>query len=353
MPTLLLSKKEVARLLTMDLALASARTAFSIYQKGRMQQPPIVSMAVDAHQGELDLKSCYVPDSELISIKIASGYWNNPKDHRLPAMHAPLVLLAGKTGYPLCIMDGSLITGYRTGAAGALSAALLARKESRTVALVGSGNQAFMQVMALKKVLDIQEVRVYSPDRHRVEAFKKNLHDHLDISVIPCKGAEEALKGADILITATPSEKAVVSREWIKAGTHIIAIGADMAGKQELDTSILKAAKIYVDSLSQCLERGRSETAFLRGWCRPPTSRGNSATCCSEISRDGGQGKKSPFSTPREWPFRTTPSPAVSTIWPGTRGSAPASTSSEPSSKKAASSQPEGCLRCRFWVHWC
>jgi alanine dehydrogenase len=265
MPTLLLSKKEVARLLTMDLALASVKTAFRIYQGARMQQPPIVSMAVDAHQGELDLKSCYVPDSELISIKIASGYWNNPKNHRLPAMHAPLVLLAGKTGYPLCIMDGSLITGYRTGAAGALSAALLARKESRTVALVGAGNQAFMQVMAIKKVLDIQEVRVFSPNRHRVAAFKKNLQDHLDITVIPCEGVEETLRGADLLITATPSEKAIVWRDWVKAGTHIIAIGADMAGKQELDTSILKAAKIYVDSLSQCLERGEVRNGLLQG----------------------------------------------------------------------------------------
>lgn len=263
MNTLLLSKSDVKKLLSMELAIESVKEAYTMFHQKSIQQPPIMSIDIKGHNGEMDVKSCYALGNNAISIKIASGYWDNPKNYMLPTMIANITILDGKTGYPLCIMDGSLITGYRTGAAGGLSAALLARKDTKSVAVIGAGNQARMQTMAVKEVLNINEVRVYAPVFNQMDNYKQDIESSLNIKVNLCDSPEEAVRGADLVITATPASEAIVKSEWINDGTHIIAVGADMAGKQELETAILRRARIYVDSKAQCLERGETRNAIM------------------------------------------------------------------------------------------
>lgn len=265
METLLLSKQDVDMLINMKDAITSVEQAYTDYCSNMVIQPPIVSIEDEENNGELDIKTCYSKSNQFISIKSASGYWDNPKVYNLPTMLATIMLIDGKTGYPLCIMDGSLITGYRTGAAGGLSAHLLARKNSKKVAIIGAGNQARMQLKAICEVLNIESVKVWDTNTELLAAYKEEISKSLNLLVETCETAKDAVIDADIIVTTTPSKNMIVKDEWIKEGTHIIAIGADMAGKQELDTKIFRRAKIYVDSISQCVERGETRNAIMSG----------------------------------------------------------------------------------------
>lgn len=265
MKTLILNKKDIFKIINMSDAIDSVEQAYRIFTKDMLEQPPIMSIDIPKHNGELDIKTCYSKIDDTISIKSASGYWNNQKIFNLPTLFATIMLLDGKTGYLLCIMDGSLITGYRTGAAGGLSASLLARKNSKKVAVIGAGNQARMQVKAIKEVLDVELVYVWSPSKDELISYRDDIVKDLGLKVEICETAKDAVIKADIIVTATPGRKAIVKDEWIKEGTHIIAVGADMDGKQELDTKIFRRAKIYVDSIQQCLERGETLNAIKSG----------------------------------------------------------------------------------------
>lgn len=259
METLILLKQDVSKLLNMKDAITSVEQAYIEYSSNKVIQPPIVSIDDTEHNGELDIKTCYSKSQKIISIKCASGYWDNPKQHNLPTLLATIQLLDGITGYPLCIMDGSLITGYRTGAAGGLSARLLARKDSKKVAIIGAGNQARMELKAIREVIDIESVKVWDTNTKLLKAYKEEVSKSLNLIVETCETAKDAVVGADIIVTVTPSKNMIVKDEWIKDGTHIIAIGADMKGKQEIDPKIFSRAKIYVDSKAQCIERGETQ----------------------------------------------------------------------------------------------
>lgn len=228
-------------------------------------QPPIVSIDVPENNGEVDIKACYSKTNSSISVKTAVGYWDNQKQFNLPTLLATIILYDAKNGYPLCIMDGSLITGFRTGAAGGISAKLLARRDSKTVGIIGAGGQARMQVKAVAEVLPIETVKVWSYSQDELQSYKNDIENSLGLKVIPCETPDDAVKDADIVITTTPSKEAILKEKSIRPGTHIIAIGADMEGKQELDPMIFKTAKIVVDSKTQCLRRGETRNPFVSG----------------------------------------------------------------------------------------
>ncbi|AOT69290.1 ornithine cyclodeaminase family protein [Geosporobacter ferrireducens] len=265
METLILSKQDVSKLINMKDAIASVEQAYKAYCSDQVIQPPIVSIDDAEHNGEIDIKTCYSKSEALVSIKCASGYWDNPKRYNMPTLLATIILLDGKNGYPLCIMDGSLITSYRTGAAGGLSARLLAKKDSKKVAVIGAGNQARLQIKAISEVVNIESVSVWDTCKEFMNAYKNDISALLNVSVETCGTSKEAVMDADIIVTTTPSRKMLVMNEWVKSGTHIIAIGADMKGKQEIDPKIFCRSKIYVDSVAQCVERGEIQNAIETG----------------------------------------------------------------------------------------
>ena len=162
-------------------------------------------------------------------------------------------------------MDGSLITGIRTGAAGAISCRLLARKDSCRVAVFGTGGQARMQIYALCELMAIKEVRVYARGRGGLDAYKSDVEAHTKVKVVICSTAEEAMEGADIAISTTPSKEYYVDSSAVKPGTHIVAVGADMAGKCEWDPKLFKGAKVVCDSIDQCVSRGETRNAIQAG----------------------------------------------------------------------------------------
>ena len=181
--------------------------------------------------------------------------WVNVHPHNpslgLPSIMAILVYNDPETGYPLAIMDATEITAYRTGAAAAVASKYLARPDSHTIGVIGAGFQAHTQILA--------HVELFSPISINAFDVSKAAIDRLvcsfpQFSVRNCSIQETA--ASDIVCTLTPSRSPIIKKEWIIAGTHINAVGADAPGKQELDPSILKEAIVVVDDLKQASTSG-------------------------------------------------------------------------------------------------
>ena len=165
-------------------------------------------------------------------------------------------------------MDGTLITAMRTGAAGGIAAKYLARKDSKVVGIVGAGRQARTQLLALITLYkNLDEVRVYDILKDRRETFAKEaskLYSQI-AKIKPVQTAEEAVRGADIVVTTTPSRQPLVKDEWVSAGMHFNCIGADAPGKEEIDPLILKRAKIVVDDWEQASHSGEINVPLAKG----------------------------------------------------------------------------------------
>jgi alanine dehydrogenase len=162
-------------------------------------------------------------------------------------------------------MDGTAVTNIRTGAAGAVAAKHLARPESEVVTMVGAGAQAKTQLLALAEVFEIKEVRVNDISRSTAKRYVAEVRRRLEAQFKIIPSTREAVKGADVVVTTTPSRKPIVKNGWISAGTHINAIGADAPGKQELDPKILLRSKVVVDDIQQALHSGEVNVPLSLG----------------------------------------------------------------------------------------
>jgi alanine dehydrogenase len=263
--TIILTKSEVQACLSMSDAIDAVKAAYSAFAKGRVQMPSVQHLDVRQYNGEVDVKSGFVEDFQLMGTKIASGFYNNQKIG-LPPGIAVIVLLDLKTSMPLAIMDGTHVTAYRTGAAGAVAAGVLARKDSQHVGIVGTGTQGRMQLIALRELFDIQNVRVWNINRSSAEKYRDQMSKMLSIDIEVVDTPRAVVPDADILVTATPSKEALINEDSIHEGLHINAIGADGPGKQELDPKIMtRVSKIVVDSISQCREIGEIQHALRLG----------------------------------------------------------------------------------------
>lgn len=161
------------------------------------------------------------------------------------------------TGYPLMFSEMTVLTALRTGATSALATDLMARKNSRILALIGTGAQSEFQVQGLQLVRDIVEVRYFDVDPEAMVKFEKNMNKK-GLKLVRCKNAGEAVMGADIITvcTACKAHVNVIKNEWIKSGVHINALGGDTAGKTELEPGILSRCSIVVEYFEQSLVEG-------------------------------------------------------------------------------------------------
>lgn len=256
--TIILNNMEVNNLLSLKETLEAVKNAYMAYNSNQVVQPSIVSIDVPDYNGEIDIKSGYIRTEDVIGIKVAGGYWNNPKNFGIPSGVALICLLDARNGIPICIMDGTLITSYRTAAAGAIAAQALARSNSKEVAIIGSGVQAKLQIQALSYFFNIETACVWS--RHGVNEYIAYMSKLMPkVSFVEKDTVQDAVKQADIVITTTASKYPLIFKEWIKNGTHINAIGCDAIGKQELDSNVFIGAKIINDCTDECIKRGDTQ----------------------------------------------------------------------------------------------
>jgi alanine dehydrogenase len=259
---LVLGKREVEELLSMDEALRVMEHALVLEAQGLTVMPPKLYLDLPQHQGDFRAMPAYIDGAA--GLKLVSVYPNNWR-HSLPTIMATIILVDANTGYPLAIMDGTYITNIRTGAIGGIAVKYLARKVSSTIGFIGAGVQARTQLMAISKMLPkIEEVKVFDVQRDTSIKFANDMRLELGLNIRLVETIEGTTE-ADILVTTTPSREPIVKGQYIRPGTHINAIGADARGKQELESDLLKRAKIIVDHIEQACHSGEINVPLSEG----------------------------------------------------------------------------------------
>jgi alanine dehydrogenase len=230
-----LDEAAVDRLLRMEEVIPAMERALADFSSGKVVQPVRTMLPVVEYEGFLGLMPAYT--GAALGTKLVAFY---PHNTDVPTHHATILLFKPETGEPLATMDGRLITEVRTAAVSAVATEFLARPDASVLAIIGSGVQARSHLEALRLVRDFREVRVWSP--RRAAAFAE---EH---GVRAAAAAEEAVRGADVVVTATTSPTPVLSGEWLSPGVHINAVGAPRPNWRELDDEVLRRSRVYVDS---------------------------------------------------------------------------------------------------------
>jgi len=201
--------------------------------------------AVHSPVGVIELMP--IANHERFSFKYVNGHPGNPA-LGLPTVMAFGALADVDTGYPVLLSEMTLLTGIRTAVASALAASVLARPESRVMALIGNGAQAEFQVLAFAEMIGITTVRLFDVDPAATDKVIRNLQAFSDLKLIRCASVAEALEGADIVTTATADKtRAVILTEQdLRPGLHINGIGGDCPGKTELSAELLRQARVVV-----------------------------------------------------------------------------------------------------------
>ncbi len=261
---LILTKKEVEKIIPLGevkKVITAVEKAFSDYGKAKVQMPAKLYLDFKEFNGDLRIMPSFSETLKIAGTKIVNVHPDNPKKG-LKSVMAVIVLNDPRTGLPLVLMDGTWITALRTGAASAVATKYLAKKEAKTLGAVGAGYQAITQIAAISKVRKLKEVFVYDINEKAIEKLKRILaKEKIEIK----RGELEEVCQKEILVTTTPARGPVVKSEWILSGTHINAIGADAAGKEELDPEILKKAKVVIDNWEQASHSGEINVPLTKG----------------------------------------------------------------------------------------
>ncbi len=232
----------------------AVEAAFVEYQAGRAELPGVIHLDVPEAKGEIHVKAGHLHGAPTYAVKVASGFYGGDAA-TIDGMVA--VFDARDGGLLALLLDGGWLTDQRTGAAGGVAARWLAPEQVDVVAVIGTGAQARKQVEALRVVRPgLGEIRVWGRDGAKAEVAAVDVGAKAAISV------EEAVDGADVIITCTASREPLVRADWVAPGALVVAVGSDGAGKQELDPELLRVADVLVvDSRDQCLLLGEVQHA--------------------------------------------------------------------------------------------
>ncbi|MBZ9708195.1 ectoine utilization protein EutC [Mesorhizobium sp. ESP7-2] len=263
----ILTEAELRTIVTLDLdAVACVENAFRALATLPVAMPPILRLDIPQHRGEVDVKTAYVPGIDGFAIKISPGFFDNPK-LGLPSVNGMMVLLSSETGLvEALLLDNGYLTDVRTAAAGAVAAKHLSRPDSSVAAIFGAGVQAGLQLEALMLVRPITQARIWARDAAKAETAAAALREKLGIDVRAEPEAANAVAGADIIVTTTPSTEPLIKAGFVSAGQHITAMGSDAEHKNEIAPAILRMADLYVaDSAKQTRRLGELHHAIAAG----------------------------------------------------------------------------------------
>lgn len=247
----ILSAADVNAALPMSKAIAAMRRAFGQLSAGETNAPLRARLA--AEKGVTLLMPAYLKQSREMGVKIVSVYGDNPS-LGLPVVNAAVLVLDPQTGLPLALLEGNSLTAIRTGAGGGLAADLLARQNATTVGLFGAGAQARAQLRALMAVRNIAQVYLISRSRQSAEKLAAEIAVWPNAPAVTlAKSPRQAVKNADVVITATTSAAPVFNGADLKPGTHITGVGSFTPQMQEVGAAAVLRAKVVVDSREACL----------------------------------------------------------------------------------------------------
>lgn len=229
---------------------------FKLYSQGKVVVPPVGHLNFENPPGGVHIKYGYIKDDDYYVIKIASGFYDNPKIG-LSSSNGTMLVFSQKTGELLGILlDEGYLTNIRTAVAGAIVAKYLATKHVRKIGIVGTGIQAHLQLELLQYITDCKDAIVYGRNEVTLEKYKQDM-DAKGFHVVTTQKVDELASQCNLIVTTTPSTQPILLASQIKEGTHITAMGADSEGKQELESKIIQKADIVVaDSIEQCTDHG-------------------------------------------------------------------------------------------------
>ena len=279
---IVLGQKAIEEVLDMKQVIEVVEKVYFSKSTGSAIVWPMIFYEFEPGKADMDIKSGYIKENEIYGLKLVSWFSENGKKG-LPLLYGTTLVFDSNTGAPIGLLNAEYITGMRTGAAGAIGAKYLAKKDSENLLMVGAGHQAIFQIVATLIVMDnIKTVRIYDAiDLEKVKSLssslKKNLTEKFlskyekgtklydsiakkfDVNVEVVTDIKEAVEKSEIIITATPSRKPMIMKEWVKEGTHFSCVGSDIEGKQEIDENIFRSARVYVDDIAQAIKVGEVE----------------------------------------------------------------------------------------------
>jgi ectoine utilization protein EutC len=263
----IVTEAELRGLVRLDLALVDViEAAFAALAGGGVVMPPILSMALHEANGEVDVKTAFIPGFEGFAIKVSPGFFDNPKIG-LPSLNGLMILFSAKTGLVEALfLDNGYLTDLRTAAAGAVAARHLAPARVETAGIIGTGVQARLQAQAAHLVRPFARLLVHGRDMDKARGCAADLASALGVPAEAVGDPAVLVRESQLVVTTTPARTPVLRAEWLHKGLHITAMGADQPGKNEIDPAALIAADLYVcDRASQAETSGELEAALSAG----------------------------------------------------------------------------------------
>jgi ornithine cyclodeaminase len=259
---LVLSDADVRRALPMRAAIESQRRALASLAAGDAELPLRTPVPVPAADAVTLFMPARVGDE--LGGKVVSVFPHNPA-RGLALVQGVVLLIDAETGRPAALLDAASLTAVRTGAASGLATDLLALPAARTAAVVGTGAQAATQLLAVCAVRPVERVRVFSRDPGRVAAFIARMQPEVGAALVPAASPAEAVRGADVICTATTSTTPVFDGRDLGPGAHVNGVGSYTVEMQEVDTAtVRRAGRVFVDARTAALAEAGDVVVPLR-----------------------------------------------------------------------------------------
>lgn len=269
-----LSNEIVKQVLKVNQVIDLVETVYKSKSESKTETWPTIFYDFEPGKADMDIKSGYLKSEKLFGHKTVTWFGEN-EEKGIPTLIGLIVVFDAETGKPLGITDASVITGIRTGASGAIGAKYLARKNSKNLLVLGAGNQAIFQIAATLTALpNLKKIMISARNKIKLKSFISSISQRLQqefgidtetiiFEEVEC--LESAVKNSDIIITVTSSRVPLIKNHWVQKGTHISCIGADMVGKQEIESEIMSKASIYIDDMEHCVQVGEIELPLKQG----------------------------------------------------------------------------------------
>ena len=259
------NQQQIISALNLAEAAEQVGQGFIAFSQGKVKVPPVQNFVFPQANGDCCVKSAWVEGAETFTVKISTGFYDNPSKG-LESNDGLMLVLSAQTGQPLALLqDGGWLTCIRTALAGQIAAKALAPSNIQAIGIIGTGMQARMQLEQLMAVTECRDVIVWGRRQSELDAYR-HFAETLGFRVQTTLNAQQVALQANLIVTTTPSREALLKSEWIRPGTHITAVGADTLGKQELDPALVgRADVIVVDSIAQCSQYGEISHALKAG----------------------------------------------------------------------------------------
>ncbi|MFT4665663.1 MAG: ornithine cyclodeaminase [Polaribacter sp.] len=261
---MVINKEEIQSVINDIDVVAAMEEGFIAYSNGQTVVPPVGELIFDDPKGDTHIKYGYIKQDDFYVIKIASGFYDNPK-LGIASSQGLMLVFNQKTGQTVAVLlDDGMLTDIRTAAAGALAAKYFAPEKVQAIGIIGTGIQARMQLEYLQKVTDCKKVWLWGRSETNAQLFKAALKEEFDISI--AASPSEVARNCNLIVTTTPATSPLLLAKDIQPGTHITAVGSDTSGKQELESGILEKADLVIaDSIPQSKSRGEVYQAVKDG----------------------------------------------------------------------------------------